>query len=97
MPSLVPDDDTYIVLDDFGPLGRAWCETDEEGASRAALVRNILEGQYESPVRIVAFNMTEGWCRDATREIADEVRRRFIEYDDAPASILRFLETANRH
>jgi len=54
MPSLVPNDDTYIVLDDFGPLGRAWRETDEVAADRATLVRNILEGQYEGPLRIVA-------------------------------------------
>ena len=54
MRSLVPNDDTYIVLDDFGPLGRAWRKTDEVAAERATLVRNILEGQYEGPLRIVA-------------------------------------------
>jgi hypothetical protein len=96
MPSFVPDD-TYIVLDDFGPLGRAWRETDEAGADRATLVRNLLEGQYESPVRIVAFNTAEGWSRDLTVEIADEVRRRYVEYDEASASLLRFLHAANRH
>jgi hypothetical protein len=68
--------------------------TDEAGASRATLVRNILEGQYENPVRIVAFNMTEGWCRDVTIEIADEVRRRID--DEVPASVLGFID-ANRY
>jgi len=96
-PSLVPEDDVYIVLDDFGHLGRAWRETDEAGANRATLVRNLLDGQYEDPVRIVAVNAAEGWSRDVTQEIADEVRRRFIEYDEAPTSLLRFLDTANRH
>jgi hypothetical protein len=60
-PSIAPHDghqDIYIVLDDFGSLGRAWRETDEAGANRAALVRNLLDGQYENPVRIVAFNTT---------------------------------------
>ena len=95
-PSIVPEDDTYLVLDDFGPLGRAWRETDEAGASRATLVRNLLEGQYEDPVRIVAFNTAEGWARDVTVEIADEVRRRYVEYDDAPASLLKFLDAASR-
>jgi hypothetical protein len=98
MPSIVPDDDTYIVLDDFGPLGRAWCETDEAAADRTTLVRNLLEGHYENPVRIVAFNTAEGWSRDVTVDIADELRRRrYVEYDEAPASLLRFLEAANRH
>ena len=87
----------YLVLDDFGRLGRAWCETDEAGASRTTLVRNLLEGQYENPARIVAFNTVEGWSRDVTVEIADELRRRYIEYDNVPGSVLRFLETVNRH
>jgi hypothetical protein len=72
-PSLVPDDtnrDVYLVLDDFGRLGRAWRETDEAGASRSTLVRNLLEGQYENPVRIVALNTNEGWSRDVTIDIA---------------------------
>ena len=58
------------MLDDFGRLGRAWRETDEAGASRTTLVRNLLEGQYENPVRIVAFNTAEGWSRDVTPQIS---------------------------
>ena len=95
--SIVPKGDIYLVLDDFGPLGRAWRETDEEGANRTTLVRNLLDGQYEDPVCIVAFNTAEGWSRDVTVDIADEVRRRFIEHEDAPASLLRLLEAVNRH
>ena len=100
--TLVPDNnghrDIYLVLDDFGPrLGRTWRETDEEGANRATMVRNLLDGQYESPVRVVAFNTAEGWSRDVTVEIADELRRRFVEYEEVPVGLLRFLETASRH
>jgi hypothetical protein len=99
-PSLVPEDahrDVYLVLDDFGSLGRVWRETDEAGSNRAWMIRNLLDDLYENPVRIVAFNTAEGWSRDVTREIADEVRRRFIEHNNAPASLLKFLEAANRH
>ena len=99
-PSLVPDNtqrDIYLVLDDFGPrLGRAWRETDEERANRSTMVRNLLEGQYENPARVVAFNTAEGWSRDVTIEIADELRRRFFEYDEVPVSLLGFLETHRR-
>ena len=58
-PSIVSggEKDIYLVLDDFGRLGRAWRETDEAGTSRSTLVRNLLEGQYENPVRIVAFKI----------------------------------------
>ena len=98
--SLVPDNtqsDIYLVLDAFGPRsGRAWRETDEEEANRSTTVSNLLEGQYENPVRIVAFNTAEGWSRDVTVEIADELRRRFVEYDEVPVSLLEFLEAHRR-
>jgi hypothetical protein len=99
-PSIVPQDtnrDVYFVLDDFGSLGRVWRETDEAGTNRAWMVRSLLEGQYENPVRIVAFNTVEGWSRDVTFDIADELRRCYVEYDELPASVLKFLETASRH
>jgi hypothetical protein len=98
LASLVPDDtnhDVYLVLDDFGRLGRAWREADEAGASRTMLIRNLLDGQYESPVRIVAFNTAEGWSRDVTVDIADELRRRFVEDEEVSDSVLQFSE-ANR-
>jgi hypothetical protein len=97
--SIVPDDtnrDVYLVLDDFGRLGRAWRETDEAGTSRATLVRNLLDGQYENPVRIIAFNAAQGWSRDVTVDIADELRRRYVEYDEVSESVLKFLEATNR-
>jgi hypothetical protein len=98
-PSIVPqsaDQDTYLVLNDFGRLGRAWCEADEEGADRETLIRHLLEDQYSHPVRVVAFNTAEGWSRDVTVDIADELRRRFAEYDEVPRSVQEFLETAVR-
>jgi len=97
-PSIAPNGlerDVYLVLDDFGPLGRAWRETDEAGTNRATLVRNLLEGQYENPVRIIAFNTAEGWSRDVTLDIADELRRRLVEYGEISESAKQFLE-ANR-
>jgi hypothetical protein len=54
-----------------------------------------VEGQYSHPVRIVAFNTAEGWSRDVTIDIADELRRRYIEFGEVPDSILDFME-ANR-
>ena len=99
-PSMVPQEanhDTYLVLDDFGGrLGRAWRETDEEGTDREMLIRDLMHGKYIHPVRIVAFNSAEGWSRDVTMDIADELRRHFAECDEVPASVQEFLETANR-
>ena len=60
----------HIVLNDFGPLGRAYCETDEAEADEATIVENILSGQYSCPLRVVALNTAEGWARDVTEDIA---------------------------
>jgi hypothetical protein len=99
-PSIMPretNQDTYLVLEDFGGrLGRARRETDEEDADHKTLIRYLMDDQYRSPVRIVAFNTAEGWSREVTMDIADEVRRRLAEYDEVPASVLEFVETASR-
>jgi len=97
-PSIAPygGQDTYLVLDNFGgKLGRAWREINEDEADRETVISNLLTGQYSDPVRVIAFNITEGWSRDVSLDIADEVRRRFIEYDEVSDSVLQFLE-ANR-
>ena len=75
-PSIVPGsrDDVYVVLDDFGPIGRVYREVDEEKTDRETVIRNLVSGQYNNPVRIVAFNTDDGWSRDMTAEIALEIR-----------------------
>ena len=99
-PSIVPhwpNQDTYLVLEDFGGrFGRAWRETDEDATDRETLILNLLSGEYKNPVRIVAFNTAERWSRDVTVAIADEVRRRYVEYDEVPEAVLEFLEANQR-
>jgi hypothetical protein len=88
--------DTYLVLDDFdGNLGRVWRETAEADANHEALIRDLLDGQYSYPVRIIAFNTAEGWSRDVTADIADELRPRFA-CDELPVSVQDFLEVTRR-
>jgi hypothetical protein len=55
-----------------------------------------MDGQYSRPARVIAFNTAEGWSRDVTVDIADEMRRRFAEYDQVPTSVQDFLEAARR-
>ncbi len=95
-PSIVPhvaDRDVYLVLDDFGHLGRSWRETDEESSDRVALIQDLLEGQYNNPVRVVAFNAAEGWSRDVSADIAHELAQIAASEDKGPpASIQDFLD-----
>jgi hypothetical protein len=51
-PSIVPEDDNrdvYLVLDDFGDLGRAWCETAETDTDRSVLIRHLMGGAVWQP------------------------------------------------
>ena len=66
----------HIVLNDFGPLGRAYVETDETDADEETIIENIFNGQYSHPLRVVAFNAAEGWARDVTEDIARAVLSR---------------------
>ena len=79
-PSIVPngtDQTVYIVLcDDFGPLGQAYFETDPERADLETTITDLLSGQYDNPVRVVAFNTAEGWSKDFSEDTAREIMRR---------------------
>jgi hypothetical protein len=95
-PSIVPSEsgpDVYLVLDQLGRrLGRVWREMDEEDTDYVTLIRHLLEGQYTNPVRVVAFNTAEGWSRDVSDDVADELRERCADRGETPASLLEFLE-----
>ena len=60
------------------------------------LIRDLMDGQYSRPARIITFNTAEGWARDVTVDVADELRRRFAEYDDVPVSVQELLGMARR-
>jgi hypothetical protein len=77
-PSIVPNDrldrDFYLVLEDF-KSGAAFRETDE-GVDYATLISDLMHGQYDQVLRVVAFNPAEGWSRDASEVVARELDRR---------------------
>jgi len=79
-PSLVPPSDVtvHLVLDDFGPSGRAYLKTDEDKADRDTVIRGLIGGMYKNPVRVVAFNTSEFWSRDVSEDVAWEVVNRAV-------------------
>ena len=66
----------HIVLDDYGKAGRVYRETAEEDTTLGSVVDDLLTGQFNNPVRVVAFNTSEGWSRDVSEDVAREVVRR---------------------
>ena len=72
--SFTPEQDLHFVLCDFGRSGQAYVETDPSQADASTIVRNLLDGQYNRPVRVLALNVEEGWVRDVSQIIAVKVR-----------------------
>ena len=77
-PGLVPHVGVVanIVLDDFGKAGRVYREAAEADATLEFAIDDLLTGQFNNPVRVVAFNTSEGWSRDVSDDVAREVVRR---------------------
>lgn len=92
-----PEQDTYLVLDEWGGrLGCSWRETDVDATDRETLIRDLVDGRFTRPVRIVAFNTAGGWSRDVTVDIADELRRRYAGFGEVPQSIRDFMDAIRR-
>ena len=95
-PSIIPsgnDQTVYLVAEDFGNLGRAWREADYEATDLETVIQDLLSGQYNNPIRVVAFNTEEGWSEVVTEDVAHELRRRCdLQARDVPSSIQNFFE-----
>ena len=94
-PPVIPgDDDTvYLVVDDFGKLGRCWREADIATTDLETVVADLLDGQYNSPVRVVGFHTAEGWSRDVSEDVANEIKRRCaLQGTEGPSNLQDFVE-----
>ena len=77
------DQTVYLVVDSFS-VGTVYRETEIERADLETIVGDLLTGQYNSPVRIVAFNTLEHWSEDVSSDIAAEIQMR-CDIDGVPA------------
>jgi hypothetical protein len=99
-PSIVPNgtDQTvyltvYLVVDDYGRLGRAFRETDVERSDLENVISDLMSGQYNNPVRVVAFNTTERWSEDVSEDVAREITRRLgLAGDELPSPLEAFVD-----
>jgi hypothetical protein len=78
-PKIVPygaDQTVYLVVDRFGQLGSAYRETEVERTDLETIITDLMSGQFNDPVRVVAFNTLEHWSEDVSKDIADEIQTR---------------------
>jgi hypothetical protein len=95
--SLVPygaDQTVYLVIDRFGGLGSVYRETEVERTDLETVIVDLMSGQFNDPIRVVAFNTLEHWSEDVSEYIAFEIQTRCdIDGEDVPDSIRDFVES----
>jgi hypothetical protein len=86
-PSILPngeDQTVYLVVDRFGAL---W--TDLE-----TVITDLMSGQFNNPVRVVAFNTLEHWAQASQRNVALEIQTRCdIDGQDVPENLRDFVDS----
>jgi hypothetical protein len=98
-PSIVPrkeDQEVYLIEDDLGHWGRVWTEADSGSTDLETVLSDLLSEQYSNPVRVIAFKLSEGWVRDASEDVAIELKRRCDHQGERlPASLEDFVDRYN--
>jgi hypothetical protein len=96
-PSLVPygaDHTVYLVIDRFAGLGTLYRETEVERADLETIITDLMAGQFNDPVRVIAVDTFEHWSEDVSEYIAFEIQTRCdIDGEDVPESIRDFVES----
>ena len=96
-PSIVPygaDQTVYLVVDSFGGLGTAYRETDVERTNLETVITDLMSGQFNDPVRVVAFNTLEHWAQDVSKDVALEIQTRCdIDGQDVPENLRDFVDS----
>jgi hypothetical protein len=82
----------YLVIDSFRSKGSVYREIEVERTDIEAIIADLLSGQFNDPIRIVAFNTLEHWAEDVSEEVANEIRTRCdIEGISVPEHIGDFV------
>jgi hypothetical protein len=71
----------------------AYSETSEERTDLETVIADLLSGQYANPIRVVAFNTTEGWSADVSEDVAREIMRRVdLAGEELPPPLEAFVD-----
>jgi hypothetical protein len=86
------DETIYLVVDRCGGRGAADRETEFERTDIETILAELLSGQFNDPVRVIAFNTLEHWSDDISQEIACEIQiRSDIEGAAVPEHVRDFV------
>jgi hypothetical protein len=83
-----PDSDAQVylvVVDRDGGLGISDFET---------TIADLMSGQFNDPLRVIAFNTLEHWAQNVSRDVALEIQSRSdIDGHDVPETLRDFVDS----
>ena len=86
------DQTVYFVIDRFGKFSSVYRETEVERTDLEKVITDLMSGQFNDPIRVVAFNTLEHWTEDVSNDIALEIQTRCdIEGVAVPEHIQDFV------
>ena len=83
----------YLIVDSVaGPPGRARRKLEVERTDLETIIVSLVDGHFNDPIRIVAFDPNAHWSKDVSRELAEEIQTRCdIEAMPVPEHIQDFV------
>ena len=96
-PDVVPfgaDQTVYLVVDSFGTRDTVYREAEFERADLETAIGELLAGQFNNPVRVIAYNTLEHWTEDVSAQIAAEIQSRCdIDGQPVPEHVRDFVSS----
>ena len=95
LPRVVPygaDQTVYLVSSGSSHTDRPEQEIEREDLE--TIISDLLTGQFNTPVGVMAFNTLEHWIEDVSNQVAEEIRTRCdIEGVPVPEHVRDFVES----
>ena len=94
-PGFVPygaDQTIYLVVDRPSVRGSDDREIEVERTDLETIIDDLMSGQFNDPVRVVAFNTLEHWLNDVSADVAAEIQTRCdIDGEPVPEHVEEFV------
>ena len=86
------DQTAYVVVDRLSRLAGLEREIEVELTDIETIITDLVAGQFNDPVRVIAYNTLEHWSQDISEDIALEIQSRCdIEGSAVPEHIHDFV------
>jgi len=96
-PTNVPygaEQTVYLVIDGLARSGSVYRETEVERTDVETVIGDLMSGQFNDPIRVIAFNTLEHWSQDVSKDIALEIQTRCdIDGEEIPESLRDFIDS----